>query len=210
MNINANTNGYILANLYNVSTSTEVPNSLFQIVSVVNITGNIGCNTTKNMIIENIPAGTIYKIRALRSGTSSTIYNNSTNGYTYLSYKMLGITTNVPLTNRWGTVGTLPITITFDDYTLLFESVSSLKIKKTTATTLYAGGLLTYSTMQVYYTTYTLAANTYSTIFFSGSSNPGIAGMYFTGGFTDETKTYNIQIMTISATKQSITIQSLI
>jgi hypothetical protein len=101
MNINANTNGYILANLYNVSTSTEVPNSLFQIVNVVAVAGNIGCNTTKNMIIENVPAGTIYKIRALRNGNSSTVYNNSTNGYTYLSYKMLGLTTNVPLTTKW-------------------------------------------------------------------------------------------------------------
>ena len=209
MNINANTNGYILANLYNVSTSTEVPNSLFQIVSVVNITGNIGCNTTKNMIIENIPAGTIYKIRALRNGTSSTIYNNSTNGYTYLSYKMLGITTNVPLTNRWGTVGTIPFFLTFDDYTLHYQNNKNLNIKKTIGTQIYVSFQTPLTASG--FTAPTLTNDTYSRIVLTDGSYAGAPGEGANFRFTDGTKTYSVQIVCITDNvKYSLTVQSLI
>jgi hypothetical protein len=104
ININCLTNGYISAILYNSTTSTEVGNSFFQIVNVNLITGSIGLNGFKSLIIENITAGTIYKVRALKTSAASgtgTVYNNATNGYSYINFKMLGLTTNVPLNTKW-------------------------------------------------------------------------------------------------------------
>jgi hypothetical protein len=215
ININCLTNGYISAILYNSTTSTEVANSFFQIVNVNLITGTIGVNGFKSLIIENIAAGTIYKVRALKTSAASgtgTIYNNATNGYSYVNFKMLGLTTNVPLTNNFGVIGTLPLTLSFNDYTLLYEAgAQSLKIKKASATTLTYGGLLTYQTFQYYYEAKTLTANTYTNIFFTNNSYPSIAGMNLNGTMTDETNIYNIQIICISASpfKFGISIQKI-
>lgn len=91
--------------LYNSTSASYVANSLIQSQFV--ISGRLYVPLSRSYIIENVPAGTIFIMRAkVDSGTASFIWNNETNGYSYLSYKMLGITTNVPLTKQWADKGT--------------------------------------------------------------------------------------------------------
>jgi hypothetical protein len=196
--------------LFNSTTSTEVANSLFTIQ-----TPNLGIRSTtnisKSIILQNITANTVLKVRSKQSGGTCYIYNDATNGYTFISYRMLGlVANNVITTNTFGVIGTLPLTLVFNDYTMLYESATTLKIKKTSATTLTWGGSLSYSTNTPYYSSNNLIANTYSNIYFTGSSYPSVVGMTLNGAMTDETNTYNIQVICITASKFSISIQKVI
>jgi len=197
--------------LFNSTTSTEVPNSLFTIQ-----TPNLGLRSTtnisKSMILQNVAANTVLKVRSkATAGGTNNIYNDATNGYTFISYRMLGlVASNVITTNTFGVIGTLPLTLSFNDYTMLYDGATSLKIKKTSATTLTWGGVLSYTPIAPYFGSNNLIANTYANIFFTGSSYPSLTGMTLNGAMTDETNTYNIQIVCIIPNKFSISIQKVI
>ena len=207
-------NNIISCILYNSTTSTDVANSLFS-SQLYNGPNRLINTLSKSLIIENITISTVYKLRAKVSNSgsyTSYVLNDATNGYTYLSYKMLGLTTNVPLSNSWGIIGTLPLTITFSDYTLNFATgAQNLQIKKAATTTIYYGGLMGYTGgLQQYYKSETLTANTYTSIFFASNSYPSVAGMNLNGTITDETNTYNLQIICITPSKFSMSVQKVI
>ena len=97
----------ITAILRNSTTSSDNQQSLFNMINMVGSSDVPVITSSKSVIIENITAGTIYKLRAKTdSGTTSILYSDTTNGYSSVSYKMLGLTTNVPLTKKWSSVKT--------------------------------------------------------------------------------------------------------
>ena len=211
LSFDVNTSAFI--SLFNQTTSTEVPNSLFSGFSS-NIT-RLFTTATKTIIIQNIPSGTIFNLRARVGGSPADTYvaNQSTDGFTYMTYKLLGLTNNIPLTNRWSIIGTFPFTIDFDDYTISFDDRSTFRIKKTTATTIYWGGNtpIPSNGLKSNYGSTTLTANTYGAMFFSASIYGDGVGYTSYFSFSDGlNKTYNIQTIYITATKVSLTIQSLI
>jgi hypothetical protein len=128
--------------LFNSTTSTEIPNSLFAIV-----TPNLGLRTltniSKSMILQNVAANTVLKVRSKQSGGICFIENNATNGSTFISYRMLGLTNNVVTPNIFSAFKVT--SINFDDYSLICTDAANLYIKCNTTNslklTIYSGNL---------------------------------------------------------------------
>jgi hypothetical protein len=132
----ADTEKSVFIILYNSTTSSEVANS-FMTINSINVNVRITANASKLLIVENVAANTVFKLQAkCTSGGTNYIYNNATYGYTYLSYKMLGLTTNVPLNTKWSDVKTTaPYTFNFGtngQFNMVFQSSSG-----TTSSDLY-------------------------------------------------------------------------
>ena len=124
----ADTQKSVFIILYNSTTSTEVANSLMTINSI-NVGVRITANASKLLIIENVAANTVFKLQAkCTSGGTNYIYNDATYGYTYLSYKLLGLTTNVPLNTKFGGYVNISVEPTSSNpYTLVSFNEFSIK-----------------------------------------------------------------------------------
>jgi hypothetical protein len=86
--------------LYNSATASYNTNSLTS-SQIVPITARLYNPLSKSVIIENLTAGTVITLRAKTTDNTSFILNDATYGYTFLSYKMLGLTTNAISPISW-------------------------------------------------------------------------------------------------------------
>jgi len=110
---------------------------------------------------------------------------------------------------KWGTIGTIPFNLTFDDYTLNYQNNKNLNIKKTIGTQIYITSQtpLTYNGISAP----TLTNDTFLRIVLTDTNYAGASGEGANFRFTDGTKTYNVQIICITDNvKYSLTVQSLI
>jgi hypothetical protein len=142
---------------------------------------------------------------------SSFVLHNGTHGFTLLSYKMLGLTNNVGLTNRWSIISSnFPFTLTFDDYTLNFVSLTNIQIKRSIAGTLYYSSIITAFAYRVIIGSQSLTADTYINGFMVNlTDNLSTAGQTLNCSISDGlNKMYNILVMYITSTKLSVSVNS--
>ena len=196
--------------LYNSTTSTEVVNS-FMTINSINVGVRIVANASKLLIVENVAANTVFKIQAkCTSGGTNYIYNDATYGYTYLSYKLLGLTTNIPLSKEWGSIGSSP-SVSFGDYIINVVSGSVVNLKKTTNTnmTISRNYFVSFTPFDGSYGSTTLTQNTNFNLI-TGIATLGADNLVCYGMFSDTVNTYEWKVLRISSSNFSLYVKQLI